>query len=280
MGANLPIRNAAGMLLPGGAALAGLWLLGTTWAAEPAGAAECAVNWVEEEAASVVDARAVALQDGRVVRLAGIEPFSLLDPGSSDAEPALEQSLRAMLDTVPVRIHPVADEPDRYGRIPALLAFDDGALAQEILAREGLAIALAAGGPFPCFDRILAAEDEGRENQRGFWAGMELPRARPEALAPFVGGFAIFEGVVVSVGNRRSRTYLNFGGWWAEDVTVEIDGRDRDLFGGEAGLAALAGRRVRVRGFVEEKQGPMLRVRSPMHIERLDGPASVVGEWP
>ena len=30
-----------------------------------------------------------------------------------------------------------------------------------------------------------------------------------ETLAPFVGGFAIFEGLVVSVGNRRTRTYLH-----------------------------------------------------------------------
>ena len=96
------------------------------------------------------------------------------------------------------------------------------------------------------------------------------------ALDPFIGGFAIFQGVVVSVGNRRSRTYLNFGGWWAEDVTVEIDGRDREGFGGEAGLAALAGQRVRVRGFIEEKQGPMTIVRSPMQIERID-PAGAVG---
>jgi hypothetical protein len=75
--------------------------------------------------------------------------------------------------------------------------------------------------------------------------------------------------VVVSVGNRRTRTYLNFGGRWAEDVTVEIEARDRDRFGGELGLADLAGWRVRVRGYVEERQGPLIIVRSPMQIERL-----------
>jgi micrococcal nuclease len=80
---------------------------------------------------------------------------------------------------------------------------------------------------------------------------------------------------VVSVGNRRTRTYLNFGGRWTEDVTVEIEARDRERFGGEAGLAALSGWRVRVRGYVEERRGPAIILRSPLQIEklgRLDAP--------
>jgi hypothetical protein len=82
------------------------------------------------------------------------------------------------------------------------------------------------------------------------------------------------------VGNRSSRTYLNFGGFWKEDVTVEVAARDREKFGGEAGLAALAGKRVRLRGFVEEKGGPMMAMRSPNQLEILAESAGARGKTP
>ena len=74
---------------------------------------------------------------------------------------------------------------------------------------------------------------------------------------------------MISVGTRTDRTYLNFGGRWATDVTVEIPDRRRDAFGGAEALEALAGRRVRVRGFAVEKAGPMIELRHPWQIERL-----------
>jgi hypothetical protein len=67
---------------------------------------------------------------------------------------------------------------------------------------------------------------------------------------------------------------LNFGDVWSRDVTVEIVAEDRDRFGGEEALAGLAHSTVRVRGFVEEKGGPMAIVRSPMQIEVIRRPAA------
>lgn len=148
-----------------------------------------------------------------------------------------------------------------------------------MLAGDGLALAVAAGNPLPCFDRILRAEDTARRAGRGFWSRTKLPEARPDALAARIGRFAIFEGAPVSVGSRPTRTYLNFGRWWSEDVTAEIAARDRALFGGEAELAKLAGRRLRIRGFVEDKAGPMIVIRSSMQIETL-GAAAIDGEAP
>ena len=47
--------------------------------------------------------------------------------------------------------------------------------------------------------------------------------------------------------------------------------KDRKLFGGEAGLAALAGREVRVRGHLSERDGPMTVIHSPHQLELIDG---------
>jgi hypothetical protein len=151
---------------------------------------------------------------------------------------------------------------------------------QEVLAREGLALAFAGGDRLPCFDRILAAEDEARRKARGFWVGGDLPWARPEDLDTRIGRFAIFEGNVLSVGNRSARTYLNFGYRWTEDVTVKIAAGDRERFGGEAFFSGLVGQRIRVRGYVVEKDGPMVEVSSPMQIEQLGPAPARAGEAP
>lgn len=220
---------------------------------------------------SVPDARSLTLDDGRVLRIAGLEPFDLVDPGLEDAEAALRERVRELALGQPVLVRLAADE-DRYGRYPALIAAG-GALLQEALASEGLAVAFAGGDALPCFGRILAAEAAARRAARGYWSDSPLPKAEPEALEPWIGHFTIFEGNILSVGNRAARTYLNFGRRWSDDVTVEIEARDREHFGGEEALAALAGQRVRVRGFLELKAGPMMAIRSPMQLEMLSADA-------
>ncbi|MDQ3558838.1 MAG: thermonuclease family protein [Pseudomonadota bacterium] len=252
----------------------------TALAQAPAMDRDCLAEAAETRVAAVIDARSVKLEDGRVLRLAGIETFALLLDSGDDAEATLRGRLETMLARAPLRVVLLTGRPDRHGRLSALVAAADGALVQEVLAREGLALAVAAGDPLPCFARFLSAENSARRAGRGFWAGTELPEARPDTLKPRIGRFAIFEGAPISVGNRPTRTYLNFGTWWSEDVTVEIPARDRALFGGEAALAQLAGRRLRIRGFVEDKGGPMVVIRSPMQMETLGAAAAIAGETP
>jgi hypothetical protein len=174
---------------------------------------------------------------------------------------------------------PIADAPDRHGRIPALVVGADGTLLQAALARDGLALAFAAGGRVPCFEAILAAEDEARRNRRGFWATASVAPADPEALASRIGRFVIFEGTVVSVGSRARTTYVDFGKVWSKDVTAEIAAKDRAAFGDAAAIEALSGARLRLRGFLAEKSGPMLPLRSPLQIETL-APATKSGPVP
>ena len=260
-------------------AAAVLLLAGALGGAALADEGACFKGAAEARAAQVADARALTLDDGRVLRIAGIEPFDLLRPDLGDAEAALERRLSELVNEATVSVQFASEEVDRYGRRPALVAAA-GVLLQESLAGEGLVVAFASGDPLPCFERILAAEEAARRAGRGFWRDAALPQARPELLAARIGHFAIFEGEIISVGSRSTRTYLNFGRRWSQDVTVEIEARDRRRFGGEAGLAALAGQRVRVRGFLEAKAGPMMAIRSPMQLEVLNVGAGGKGQAP
>ena len=230
----------------------------------------CLTETMEATVTEVVDVRTLRLADGSLIRIAGIEPIGLL---FDDAEEAVEAALKKRVAELTlekvIAVQPLAEKTDRYGRTPAIVSAS-GALVQETLVREGLAVALSAEtDPLPCFERILAAEAEARRQRRGFWTGERLPEARPRALASRIGHFAIFEGDVASVRNRRARTYLNFGDVWSADVTAEIEADDREPFGGELALEQLAGKRVRLRGFIEERGGPVIALSSPMQLEIL-----------
>ena len=239
-------------------------------AAGPAAAeTACVPETQDVEAQAVADARTIALSDGRVIRLAGMEPAGLLAEDDDRSEGAMRDRLLALLEGVPLRVALTSEAPDRYGRIPAIVVAE-GNIVQETLLREGLAIAFGTDDPLPCFDRFLEAENQARRERRGIWAEASVASAFPDALQSRIGRFAIFEGRVLSVGNRRATTYLNFGDYWRVDVTAEIALADRKRFGGEDALGALAGARIRIRGFLTEKDGPMMIVRSPMQIEIVE----------
>jgi hypothetical protein len=89
-------------------------------------------------------------------------------------------------------------------------------------------------------------------------------------LKTLIGRFAIVEGVVRSVGERRDRTYLNFGRDWKEDLTITIPKRTWATLG-ERGLsaAALKGKRIRARGVLEEWQGVAMEITAADMLEVL-----------
>jgi len=84
--------------------------------------------------------------------------------------------------------------------------------------------------------------------------------------------FQIVEGRVRDVADRSGRVYLNFGEDWRTDFTATIAPSDRDSFGGsKIALTDLEGRNVRVRGWLKQRNGPMIEVSHPEQIE-LPGP--------
>ncbi len=274
----------------GTAAAIGGALIWTFGVATPAVAGRHACQagpWTPIETASLADARTIVLGDGRAVRLAGLESLAALarDRQRADAMDArLAGRLRQWLAERPLTIRLLPGRPDRHGRRAALLMSGDD-LLQERLIEAGLAVVLpedrlgGAIGDDPgtaCARRLLALEAAARRARRGGWSqpGMSVVTARPEALSSQYGHFVIFQGLVRSVGTRRERTYIDFGRQWRSDVTVEVAAARRRYFGGEAALEQLAGKVVRVRGFLQEKAGPMVSARYPTQIEVLAAPQS------
>lgn len=85
------------------------------------------------------------------------------------------------------------------------------------------------------------------------------------------GRFALVEGKVLSVRESGATIYMNFGRRWTRDFAVTILKRQQRTFAA-AGLDVkqLEGRRVRVRGWVERRGGPIIEAAAPAQIELVD----------
>jgi endonuclease YncB( thermonuclease family) len=246
-------------------ALAGvLAALSAAWAdgcrPEPAGPA--AVR-------SVADGRTLTLQDGREVRLAGIE-IPDENQGGAEARAALER-LVAGPDIRLVRMGP---DTDRYGRFVGGVAAPGGTPIQLELLRKGHALVAENAGRTPCAAAFLGAEKAAQSSGAGIWAASYYPAKSaddPVGILKLRGHFAVVEGDVLSVRESAGTIYVNFGRRWAEDFTVTAPKRNERAFS-DAGLPLkkLEGRRVRIRGTVEERGGPWIEATHPGQIEIVE----------
>ena len=126
---------------------------------------------------------------------------------------------------------------------------------------------------------LLAREAEARakgEGVWGSWAYRVLAADNVERLGRLTRSYQLVEGVVAQVGESSGRIYLNFDKDWRKDFTVLIERKDGDAFKA-AGIdpKALAGKKLRVRGWIEWRNGPMIHVTHVEQIELLpDGEGS------
>ena len=101
------------------------------------------------------------------------------------------------------------------------------------------------------------------------------------ALGRLTRSYLLVEGVVAQVGESTGRVYLNFDKDWHSDFTVAIDRKDNDALK-VAGIdtKAIAGKRLRVRGWIEWRNGPMIHVTHVDQIELLPDGANTTPQAP
>jgi hypothetical protein len=172
----------------------------------------------------------------------------------------------------------VQGKRDRWNRLPVRARLSKDSLAFDLshgLVEAGLAIVDSGAAPPFCQPELFALEETARERRLGLWAdGRYNPLSVDQAdrLKERVGSFVIVEGRVRSVGERKQRTYLNFGGHWADDFTIIIP-KKTWMQMAERGLSAdsLKGHIIRTRGILQSWQGTALTIDSAEMIERLEG---------
>jgi hypothetical protein len=125
-----------------------------------------------------------------------------------------------------------------------------------------------------CAAELLSQERRARAAKLGLWADPYYVILGAESLAELLaqqGHFSVVEGKVLSVRESGGTLYVNFGRRWSQALTVTILKRHERIFAA-AGVvpAKLENRRVRVRGWIDERNGPRIEASRPEQIEIAD----------
>lgn len=250
--------------------------------AVPAVAQDCAPDGPEtHKVAAVIDGETIALADGRQVRL--VTYLSPRRPLWLDADKPWRAAERALAELTElaqgrdVALTLADPAHDRHGRVMAQVTVIGGRERQWLqgtLIARGHGRVYSLGPGAPCFAAALAREAEAREAGRGLWRDpfyAVRPAVPGEDLRKLNNAFAIVSGKVLKVASVGNRTFLNFEADWRKDFTVIVSASAARLFA-KAGkdLAGLEGTEIRVRGWIQSFNGPMIEASHPEQVERLN----------
>lgn len=214
-------------------------------------------------------------EDGTEAHLSHIAaPAPPLDRSeAADWGPAADSAgyLASLVEGQAVALHAVDGGRDRYDRVSGLAYLADGRLLQVAMLRAGQARILLLPADEALAQALLSAEREARQGRLGLW---RHPRYRIRPAWPSRierDRFQVVIGEIVSANRVRRGAYLNFGHHWKSDVTVKLDRQAADNLEVVAGeIAGLAGRRVLLRGWVREQDGPLIEITDHRLIELID----------
>jgi endonuclease YncB( thermonuclease family) len=259
-----------------GTALAVLPVVGWAQSAGPAGSSKksrpgCTIVAQPDRLQDLTPEGDLLLASGRFAKLAGIR--------LPDTPPYRDQALAWLRGQAgqPVLVQG-KDSRDRWDRVSASIRLSGASPPLDLghgLVEAGLALVDPGLEQALCQPELLSLEATARERRLGLWADGRynpIDVNQVDRLQDRIGSFVLVEGRVRSIGEREQRTYLNFGGLWAEDFTIIIPRKTWKLMADRGlGAEALKGRWIRARGILQSWQGTALSVEMPEMIERLEG---------
>ena len=231
----------------------------------------CALEIVEHaKVTEVIDGDTVRLADHRQVRLVGTQAPKLslgrkhfIDwPLGDESKAALEKLALGKA----VGLGYGGLKIDRNGRTLAHLYAGDVWIQGAMIA-AGMARVYTWADNRSCIDELLAREREARSASRGIWALPYYRIRKADELASEIDTFQLVEGQVVSAAEVRDRVFLNFGRDYKTDFTLTIAPDHLKLFGYDP--RTLAGKTIRVRGWIVLLNGPEIEATHPEQIEIL-----------
>ncbi len=225
----------------------------------------------------IVDGDTVFLEDGTEIRLVGLQAPKLALGRRDFRDWPLADAARDRLSELVlgrrVDLAYGGRRSDRHGRALAHLLRDDGLWVQAAMLEGGMARVYSFRDNRTAIAEMLEAEREARAAGRGIWAHPFYAVREEAETGALLDSFQLVEGVVLDAAEVRRRIYLNFGPDWRDDFTVSIAPDHVRAFR-EAGLdpLELTGRRIRVRGWLYQRNGPMIDATHPEQIELLETP--------
>lgn len=198
---------------------------------------------------------------------------------SHDVMDYLNKSLVGRNIAVFANITKKEGDKDRYGNILGHVMVDDGRWVQEDIIAKGLAWVQSSETNRDLVLPLYRNEITARENKIGMWAEPEFVVRNDLNIHAYLNTFQLFEGTVKRV-SINDDVFLYFGDDPKTDFTIRIPQKKKDLFLMSAELAGqgtywvdfleFKGLRVRIRGWVQQNNGPMIEWSHPEQIEFPD----------
>jgi endonuclease YncB( thermonuclease family) len=216
----------------------------------------------------VYDGDSLRLEDGRKLRLIGIDTPELGRDGAPD-RPGAEVArarLQRLLDAQEGRVLLRAgrEARDRYGRWLVHLYRPDGRNLARMLLAEGLGFAVAVPPNLRHLNCYFEAEARAQAARLGLWRGD--PAVQAVDLPANAEGFHLVQGRIQRVGNSRRALWLNLHG----GVALRVDRADLRNFS-DLEAEARPGRALVVRGWIYRRNGERrMQLRHPASLRWLE----------
>jgi len=170
---------------------------------------------------------------------------------------------------------------DRYGRLNSHIKTSNDLWLQEELLKAGLAqVLITPDTEDQYIPPLYQAETYAKDLNLGVWSDLNFQIKNPFNIAPHIGHFKIVQGTVLSHYTSYNNLYLNFGDNWKTDFTIMIPKAvvktlrppmitPENWTKAEVEIWAknLIGKQVTVRGWIEDFNGPMIKLFHPKQLQ-------------
>lgn len=238
----------------------------------------------------IIDGQTLLLTDGKIVRLTGIDlPIDKTNPDfdfSFKAKEFLEDTLLSKSSGAGRDVMVYQTRKAEKGRINRM-NHDLGHILVKSLKTEAgekpqiwLQGALIERGFARVYteptnpelnDVMLTDEAKARDAGIGLWAkDSPFTLITPDQAAEQLGDFVVLQGSIVNAASVKNNLYLNFGDNWRNDFTVMINTSQRKQLS-QKGISptGLSGKKILVRGWLREYNGPLIELEDIHHLEIL-----------
>ena len=228
----------------------------------------------------VRDNQNLLLDNGQTIRLIGALPVNIYKNAASPTAKGLNRLaleaiafLRGKLQGRTISYVQTGRKRDRYDRLLAHVFSDKGQWIQGLLLQKGYARAYSFEDNRACFSAMATRERQARDKRLGLWrfrAMQPVSADRVKLLARRRYSYQLVEGRVKKAAALRKWTFLNFSDNWKRDFTIAIKRKYRKKMQAEGFDAQqLQGKRLRVRGWIENWNGPLIKITHKQQIELL-----------
>jgi len=214
---------------------------------------------------------ALVIRDGRALKMEGIRiPHAGPDRAPAYIADQAYDAIGALVRGKTVEVTAVPPKEDRYDRVRGQVFNSDDQWLQMNLLKSGMARVDIAPDRTECALEYYAAESAARMANTGLWAVPAYRVRTPETLGGDTGTFQIVQGKVLTADVKNGRAYIDFGTDWKTDFTVTIAPEDMANFRTDGiDPRDYAGKMIRVRGIIQQFNGPEIEIANPKQIEVL-----------